>query len=346
MFWTNRNLSRVLETFMITRLGKQKQPSTHACRFVLGFGHEHGTPVMAEPPSKRCKTTGTRSLSHSEKSLQNDGLWEQKQIKEPPAAVVSLVEERLDDEIVCRIAGFLDILSRLNSLGLVNRKYHELSLSNNSGWDDDCERLWEGKLPEIVNPFRSIQPCVIAYRDSLADSQRKAITLDELCEGKFTFRFKGLAGPQWIENDPWWSGNAAIPVRFENNGIVSGRPNMHWRFITRPMDLPRRPVGSYIRISIQGRDVPTYQVKRDPNNWGFVLESCWGLFANFDLPRKGEATLQDEHLSLTNDVQWREAFLYNIGNRILPEGEEATEVFDNAWRGNRTGGPANFPQPP
>jgi hypothetical protein len=114
---------------------------------------------------------------------------------------------------------------------------------------------------------------------------------------------------------------------------------MHWRFITRPMDLPRRPVGSYIRISIQGRDVPTYQVKRHDANWGFVLESCWGVFANFDLPRQGATTLQDENLSLTNELQWREAFLYNIGNRILPEGEEATEVFDNAWRGNRGGGP-------
>lgn len=293
--------------------------------------------IMAEPPQKRFKSS--LIPVQAGKHIHN---LRQPQHKPDEDARSENSLDCLEEEIVCRVAGFLDVRSRLNCFGLTNRKCHSLSLSNAAGWEDDCERLWKGKLPETVGRFRSYQPCMIAYRDSLADSQRKAITLVELCEGNFTFRFKGLAGPQWIENDPWWGGNAAISVRFQDDGIVTGRPNMHWRFITRPMDLPRRAVGSYVRISIQGRDVPTYQVKREPSNWGFVLESCWGVFANFDLPKKGEPTLQDEHLSLTNEVQWREAFLYNIGNRILPEGEEATEVFDNAWRGNRAGGPADF----
>jgi hypothetical protein len=285
-----------------------------------------------EPPRKRSK--GTARPVQAAKSVHNHLVlsW--------PTTIGSL--DRLEEEIVCRVTAFLDVRSRLNSFGLANRKCHEISLRDAAGWTDDCERLWQDKLPEAVDVVRSRQQrggaSVVAYRDSVLDSHRKAITLAELCgEGRsFTFRFKGLAGPQWIENDPWWNGKAAVSVRFQDNGIVTGRtPNMHWRFITRPMDLPRRPVGSYIRISIQGRDVPTYQVKRHAPNWGFVLESCWGVFANFDLPVQNATTLQDEHLSLTNELQWREAFLYNIGSRILPEGEEATEVFDNAWRGNR-----------
>jgi hypothetical protein len=46
------------------------------------------------------------------------------------------------------------------------------------------------------------------------------------------------------------------------------------------------------------------------------------------------ATLRDDsHLLITNEVQWREAFLYNVGARILPEGEEASDDFDRAWGG-------------
>lgn len=238
---------------------------------------------------------------------------------------------------------------------------------------------------------------------------------------------------------------------------------MTWRFITRPMDLPTRPLGSYIRLSVGGRDVPTYSVRRSPTgNWGFVMESCWGLFASFDLParsrppqavvtqpplqpkllrnkkRKRTTTTQavatrttadtedneeeeevdqeeermdhrdrnddddefthaqrrrrrrtvprgndigaslatfssfsssaslaslsssssssssslheamdivdpelplrdDSHLLITNEIQWREAFLYNVGARILPDGEEATETFDRAWGGGGGG---------
>ena len=41
----------------------------------------------------------------------------------------------------------------------------------------------------------------------------------------------------------------------------------------------------------------------------------------------------DEQLLVTNEVQWREAFLYNVGARVLPEGDQATDEFDRAWGG-------------
>merc|ERR1711862_1035105 len=46
-------------------------------------------------------------------------------------------------------------------------------------------------------------------------------------------------------------------------------------------------MGSYIEFTVGGRDVPTYFVRRSPtNNWGFVMESCWGVLASFDLPKR------------------------------------------------------------
>jgi hypothetical protein len=164
--------------------------------------------------------------------------------------------------------------------------------------------------------------------------------------------------------------------------LVEPPLRMTWRFLTRPMDLPTRPTGSYVRIQVGGRDVPTYAVRRSPTgNWGFVLESCWGVYASFELPprrlpqppdrdhpaavlRRGPngtavwvrtnsdesarssplqqqqqrrpttaADMQDDSMLLTNEVQWREAFLYNVGARVLPEGVEATDEFDRFWQG-------------
>ena len=162
--------------------------------------------------------------------------------------------------------------------------------------------------------------------------------------------------------------------------LVPPPVSMSWRLVTRPMDLPNRPEGSYLRFSVGGREVPTYSVRRSPTgNWGFVMESCWGLYASFELPPKQSAQQQrqqqrrrlrrtengarwvdvadeddtgeedldpderqrqidsdlmcDTALEITNEVQWREAFLYNVGARTLPEGEDATDEFDRAFRG-------------
>lgn len=62
-------------------------------------------------------------------------------------------------------------------------------------------------------------------------------------------------------------------------------PPMTWRFVNQPLDFPDRPVGSYIRFSVFGREVPTYVCRRSPtDNWGFVFESCWGIYTSFELP--------------------------------------------------------------
>jgi len=135
----------------------------------------------------------------------------------------------------------------------------------------------------------------------------------------WSFRFKERAGRDWTSWDPWWNQQEARKLVFLRDGtmkqvyprgargasksrngtllfdVFSERTireddtevpapliEMKWRFVTRPLDLPDRPEGAYVRITVGGRDVPTYVVHRSPNgNWGFILESCWGMYASF-----------------------------------------------------------------
>lgn len=76
-----------------------------------------------------------------------------------------------------------------------------------------------------------------------------------------------------------------IDPRYNNLILRDPGAPMTWRFVNQPLDFPDRPTGSYIRFSVFGREVPTYVCRRSPNdNWGFVLESCWGIYASFELP--------------------------------------------------------------
>ncbi len=195
-----------------------------------------------------------------------------------------------------------------------------------------------------------------------------------------------------------------IPGGRQNHppGVLVNPPlSMTWRFLNRPIDLPNRPTGSYIRLTVGGRDVPTYVVRRSPTgNWGFVLESLWGVYASFELPprrqpntvslappsrrrhspntrvntvrrvkklrrsssgqvvrvsadedtsdddeddtrsnidqddanhestRSDDVLLDDAEMVITNEVQWREAYLYNWGARVLPDGDVVGDDLD------------------
>lgn len=136
----------------------------------------------------------------------------------------------------------------------------------------------------------------------------------------WSFRFKESAGRDWTSWDPWWNGQDARKLVFLRDGTImqvnpqglestrshngtllydvfsertirrddtdvpAPRIEMKWRFVNRPLDLVNRPLGAYVRITVGGRDVPTYVVRRSPNgNWGFILESCWGVYASFEL---------------------------------------------------------------
>mmetsp|Transcript_23322 Transcript_23322/g.33437 ORF Transcript_23322/g.33437 Transcript_23322/m.33437 type:complete len:389 (+) Transcript_23322:3-1169(+) len=243
---------------------------------------------------------------------------------------------------------------------------------------------------------------------------RHYITVEELVfdpeteEGTiWNFRFKETAGQDWISWDPWFNArparqmvmlqdgrmkqylekgsdplndflaapNAENGIQLSAGTLVEPPVPMAWRFANQPMDLPNQPQGSYIRFTVGGRDVPTYCVRRSPTgNWGFLAESCWGVYTSFPMPMKKaritpnvirsrrpeslngrfnaeealgedvndlsddvikqeeEVTLADDSaFIITNDVQWREALLYNFGATLLPEGQNATADFDRMF---------------
>jgi hypothetical protein len=90
-------------------------------------------------------------------------------------------------------------------------------------------------------------------------------------------------------NEPQFN-NESQPDGEDNGGTIQDTAvPMTWRFVNQPLDFPDRPIGSYIRFSVSGREVPTYVCRRSPtDNWGFVMESCWGVYTSFELPPRPE----------------------------------------------------------
>ncbi|CBN74588.1 conserved unknown protein [Ectocarpus siliculosus] len=92
-------------------------------------------------------------------------------------------------------------------------------------------------------------------------------------------------------------------------GCFAAKANISWRFVGRT---GRRtgPTGSFLRVSIGGREVPTYIVSRHRSNWGFLLESCWTVYTSWEMPpREGpdcDQSLLDDKLTVTMDDQWEE----------------------------------------
>jgi hypothetical protein len=289
------------------------------------------------------------------------------------------------EHLIWHVTSFLDVKS-LSSLAQVNSHAKALSYANDAGWTRLCHKVWHSKV-HVCKEARQSTDARWAYRRAWEDSRRTFLLEDELVYDPEThqgtvwsFRFKESAGRDWTAIDPWYSGRPCRQMVFLRDGSVKNYnapespsfsststassaeaelPTLSepplattWRFLHRPMDFPTRPTGSYVRLRVGGRDVPTYAVRRSPtHNWGFIMESCWGLFASFHLPPRVihhystsrtewegyvppvQPLQDDSNLLITNELQWREAFLYNVGARELPEGDEQTERFDRAWRG-------------
>ena len=226
----------------------------------------------------------------------------------------------LPDEVVCAIFSYLDVHSLLD-MRCLNHSFRTLASKNSAGWSNLCRRLWETKIH--VSPAAvSTTDSMAAYRMSIQDAaNRNHVEPHEFLFDPETrtgtiwsFRFKEAAGTDWTSWDPWYQGQPCRKMVFLRNGTVkeyhlpeesdnaslndppfSERMGnmldppipMSWRYVTRPLDMPARPEGSYIRFSVAGRDVPTYCVRRSPTkNWGFIMESCWGVYASFELPKR------------------------------------------------------------
>ena len=291
----------------------------------------------------------------------------------------------LPTEMLLLVTSFLDVVSLTRAM-TVNKRLHKLCASDEAGWITLCQQLWNDKPcvpPEFFqNPcMNSYRRSLEDAKTRQHIRPTELVFVPETESGPiWSFRFKEAAGPEWTAWDPWWNGRAARKMVFLHDGSVrqyllkganneqdllmsgpqvfstdlpSGRGrlvdtavSMTWRFCDRPLHLPLRERGSYIRLTVAGRDVPTYVLRRSPTgNWGFLAESCWGVYASFELPnrlpqdgrmsdslddrraREYELLADDSKLHVNNEVQWREALLYNLGATTLPEGERDTDEF-------------------
>ena len=199
---------------------------------------------------------------------------------------------RMPDDAICNITSYLDVVSLLR-VRLLNRSFRTLASHGAAGWEGLCQTLWKDKVHVSLTALGHPDP-MAAYRLSVLDARdRDYVTREELVFNPDTrtgtiwsFRFKESAGPDWTSWDPWYNGQPCRKMVFLDDGSVKqysvedNLENPHfsasratltdppmpmtWRFLTRPLDLPARPTGSYIRFAVGGRDVPTYCVRRSP----------------------------------------------------------------------------------
>lgn len=215
----------------------------------------------------------------------------------------------LPDDLLAHLASFLNVGS-LKQARLVNRKFNGVLSQDESGWRNHCERLWSQRLhvTSCMRQDMELLPAKDAYRLSCADARlRHSVRSDDLVfdpskpdeSTVWSFRFKQVAGAEWTNTDPWYAGRDARQLVFLADGSVrqlvynnkllsrdftlqppffdaqnlSGGLHIRWRFVTQPIDLPKKESGAYVRLTIAGRDVPTYIVHRSPlGNWGFLME--------------------------------------------------------------------------
>lgn len=226
------------------------------------------------------------------------------------------------------------------------------SALSNSVWDPFCEQLWRGKavLRKFVELRESGNPRE-AFKQSLADSHRTVITKGELLSITWSFRFKASAGENWQSNDPWWIGEPATQARFQSDGsarFARGKlfgqqpPILRWRFVRFSEEalsaLNQESGGAVddfsafgargVRARVMGREVPTYCIRRNKRNWGWVMESCWVVWSSWPMPlygSPGAEELDDGMLLVTFELQQQQATSFNTGLRS--EGGQELQDF-------------------
>ena len=98
--------------------------------------------------------------------------------------------------------------------------------------------------------------------------------------------------------------------------------------------------GRYVRISVDGRTVPTFRVARHPGTWAWILESCWSVYTSGTLPAlddpEADPLLLDDSplLTLTAGVQRDEVRNYNSGRKL----DNEDRVWGATARGLQAGG--------
>lgn len=143
-------------------------------------------------------------------------------------------------------------------------------------WREACLNLWADKVfvPEQFRSLNKSGRSKEAFIHSLVDSKRTAISREELTSFLFYFRFKEVAGSYWTDQDPFWQQQDPLRINFSEEGLLVGFPwdvlQAKWHFVDKTGRTCQNK-GSFVRVSVNDRSVPTYMVSRH-SNWGFILQ--------------------------------------------------------------------------
>jgi hypothetical protein len=107
----------------------------------------------------------------------------------------------IPDELFVHVLSFLDVCDLCNC-SQVSKQWYLLA-DDSMLWKAHCRRLWADKI-YVAAHIRTDHDSKRAYRQSLQDSKRRILTVDELCTMSWNFRFKASAGTFFILSDPWY----------------------------------------------------------------------------------------------------------------------------------------------
>jgi len=212
---------------------------------------------------------------------------------------------------------------------------------DNAVWMHLCDRLWRDKayVPKRIRAMKQGN-ALHAFCESLRDAKREHPTREELLLFEWRFRFKESAGQHWMQIDPYWSHDhkgskvaSTIVRKFKADGTLErldsfeamrefsgSEQGFRWsvKEVEGDANLIKR---------IQVNHFPSYVSSRHPENWGFLMQSCWVLWTSFPMPSPGQdPQLDDRHLDVHVDDQMEEVHRYNFGfnepggmNRVIIE---------------------------
>eukprot|EP01084_Bolivina_argentea_P290846 499719_1 len=257
----------------------------------------------------------------------------------------------------------------------INKHFHSSITQAQKLWRDLLyNSLWKNKtyIPkryinwinsdtkEHKSPEKDInitQQCntLKAYHDSFLDQKRTVITIDELCNIVWYFRFKQSAGTDWIENDPFWQSDSSdsadenktddkyyistkfnpakcIKIQFKRDG-TSIRHGKFKNFRNTNMNFTWRFTGSHCKEmeygnAIQVNNFPSYYISRHPYNWGWIMQSCWVIYSSFPLPPPGSKEDKIINNDLTS-IQYSEMMSFNIFGSATRISSKSHNIYES-----------------
>eukprot|EP01084_Bolivina_argentea_P290847 499721_1 len=126
---------------------------------------------------------------------------------------------------ICHIFSFLTFYE-LSLCSIISLEWHHIISTNNLLWFNLCQSYWSNKT-YIPPQYRKLlktniksqsvpahnhklsSECIArkAFRLAYLDRKRITLTIDELTQFRWYFRFKEQAGQTWLDIDPFWNIN-------------------------------------------------------------------------------------------------------------------------------------------